>query len=331
VRPAVWLLWGLLLGGAGCSHAPLPEHGPAARRAAGADVLHTERHGSADGLAYRLYLPEPRGAARVPLVVMLHGCQQDAAAFSAASRTLRHAGGVALLFPEQDPSAHPQRCWNWFSPAHQVRDAGEPAVLAALTRRIAAEHDIDRGRIYVAGISAGGLMASILAAAYPDVYSALGIHSAAAYPVAATVAEALAVMRGEGGGAEASAAAAVAAMGERLRGVPVVVVHGSADAVVRPINARRAAESWWQVYRRAAGLDGGAEARITRTSGTEGGRPYERVMYAATESGAPVVELWLVEGLGHAWSGGLHGGSFADHDGLDAARVILRFLLEQRP
>jgi poly(hydroxyalkanoate) depolymerase family esterase len=317
---------------------------------------HTELRGSADGLDYRVHLPvrpaQPRraadaggtgGAVGQPLFVMLHGCLQDAGAFGQATHMLVHARDAVVLYPEQSAAANPQRCWNWFNPDNQRRDGGEAAQIAALTRRIAAEHDVDVHRIYVAGISAGGMMAAIMAAAYPDIFAALGVHSAGAFPTAATVAEALAVMRSESfddAAAVASAEAAWHAMGDLARSMPVIVMHGYEDSVVNVANAEHAARSWWLVHARAGG--GTAEPQealrdmpVMRRSGTEAGRAFEVVSWAATGSaaapaGAPVIELWRVAELGHAWSGGVDGASYADAAGPDAARVMVQFLLRHR-
>jgi poly(hydroxyalkanoate) depolymerase family esterase len=304
--------------------------GPAAR----VDVTalpHTQAHGSADGLDYQLYLPAAGAAGRPPLLVMLHGCLQDAASFSAATHMLRHARDAVVLYPEQAAAANPQRCWNWFDPASQQRDGGEAAQLAALTRRIAAAHGVDPRRIYVAGISAGGMMAAILAATHADIYAALGVHSAGAFPTAATVAEALAVMRGDAlddAAAVTAADAALRAMGAHVRSMPVIIVHGRDDEVVRVANAEHAAQSWWRVHARATGTQGGPD--VAQRSGAEGGRAFTVASYASAAGAAPVVELWRITGLGHAWSGGVEGGSYADPAGPDAAQLMLRFLRQQR-
>jgi poly(hydroxyalkanoate) depolymerase family esterase len=298
----------------------------AAVQESGARMTHSMQADSADGLHYHVHAPLA-AQGRPSLLVMLHGCTQDAASFTAASRVLEYAAGMVVLFPEQSPAAHVQRCWNWYDPASQGRDSGEAGMIAALTRRVAQQHSVDPARIYVAGISAGGLMASILAAAYPDVYAALGVHSGAAFPAAANVMEGLATMRGDTPAAS-SAAAAIAAMGSRLRSVPVVIVHGDEDAVVKPVNALYAAQTWWEVHARATGR--AAEPVVDRRRGSSGGRAYEVATYADTPGGSAVAEVWMVEGLGHAWSGGAEGGSYADPQGPDAARVIVEFLIRQR-
>lgn len=285
--------------------------------------------GSAAGLNYRLYAPAARSA---PLVVMLHGCTQDAASFAAATRMPEHARQAALVYPEQPPSANPQRCWNWFDPAHQARGGGEPAAIAALAQELVQEHGFDAERVYLVGISAGALMASITAAAYPEQFAAVGLHSGSAYPTVTAVADAIRVMQ-QGTDAEASAAAAAAQMaraaqmGVAPRGIPTVVVHGAGDAVVRPVNGDAAARAAWLQYTRAAGSQ--AEPKISTDTGATDGRPWTVTRYADA-GGRTVVEYWLVDDLGHAWSGGVAGGSYADPAGPDAAELMIRFLMQHR-
>ena len=123
---------------------------------------------------------EPAGFdGALPLVVMLHGCTQDPDAFAAGTRmnALAQAQGFYVLYPAQAPRSNAQRCWNWFSAADQRRGQGEPALLAGMTRHVMATHPIDRDRVWVAGLSAGGAMAAILAREYPDLFAAAGVHS----------------------------------------------------------------------------------------------------------------------------------------------------------
>lgn len=324
----------LLLAVGACSTAERPAPAGDPVTAGAPRVTHTDLRGSAAVLEYRLYLPVSDVAERgraAPLLVMLHGCLQDAASFSAATHMLQHAVGIAVLFPEQPVASNPQQCWNWFNPASQQRGAGEAARLAGVTQHVIAEYGLDESRVWIAGISAGGMMAAIMAASYPDIYIALGVHSAGAFPVASTMAEALAVMRGDAlddATATVSADAAWRAMGPRARSMPVVIVHGSDDAVVNVLNAEQAAQSWWRVHGLATGT--AADAHVVRRTGSEGGRDYVVETYATSPDVAPVIERWLIDGLGHAWSGGVAGGSYADPAGPDAARIILDFLTRQR-
>src|SRR5688500_13057614 len=158
---------------ASCSSRAPAGPSPAARTVADTAVIAEREHSSAAGARrYRLFVPATTPA-RAPLVVWLHGCTQDAAELAAASRMdeLAAAEKVVVVYPEQPASANPVKCWNWFAPEHQARGSGEPAILAALTREVAAELDADPARIHIGGISAGGAMAVVAAIAYPDLFA----------------------------------------------------------------------------------------------------------------------------------------------------------------
>ncbi len=257
---------------------------------------------------------------------MLHGCTQSAADIAAGTRLNAQADerGFIVLYPEQPGAAHPQRCWHWYDPAHQTRDAGEPGSIAALTIHVAEEYRVDRSRIYVAGISAGAIMAVTVALAYPDVFAAVGSHSGTMYGIATDVASALALMRGEHAGTEAAEENAVRLMGERARLIPLIIVHGDNDLVVRPVNARLLAAQWSEVAARLGlSLELDASERFEAN-----GRWATRTL--CTCEGRPVLTLLLVEGLGHAWSGGSSDGTYTDPRGPDAASAIVDFLLVQR-
>lgn len=279
-------------------------------------------------LRYRLYLPDrPDGSGPPALVVMLHGCTQSAEDFAAGTRMheLAESEGFLLVLPEQRPDAHPQRCWNWYDPAHQRRDAGEPALIAGIAREVLAEHGADPDRVYVGGISAGGAMSLNVAAAYPDLFAAVGVHSGVGYAAAQDVEEALRVMR-EGPPEPAFRAEALrAAMGERARVLPLLAIHGSEDAVVDPVNSDALAAQWTLVMGWIRG--GGPPPRLHQRRGEEGGRAFSQAVLSDPEGEGSIVEKWRVEGLGHAWSGGSPGGSYTDPAGPDASREMVRFFL----
>jgi len=256
---------------------------------------------------YKLFIPTQAGAQPLPLVVMLHGCTQNPDDFAAgtAMNELAQQQGFYVLYPAQSQKNNPQRCWNWFKHSHQARGRGEPALLAEMTREVMAKHAIDPGRVYVAGLSAGGAMAAILGDTYPDLFAAVGVHSGLPAGVATDLPSALAAMRS--GPSKASD-------GDQT-GLPTIVFHGDADATVHPGNGEHIAKA-----------NAGATEEVKRASAA-GGRAYTRnVRRSAT--GAVVAEHWVVHGAPHAWSGGSGRGSYTDPQGPDASAEMLRFFLE---
>lgn len=142
-------------------------------------------------------MPEQLPDGPRPLVVLLHGGTQDGASFADATGfdALADEHGFIALYPEQVTGANPMRYWNWFNRSDQQRGSGEPAILAGLVEEIAALHDIDRSKVFVAGFSAGAGMASVLGATYPDVFAGIGVHSGLAHGAAGDMVSAFAAMR----------------------------------------------------------------------------------------------------------------------------------------
>lgn len=261
---------------------------------------------------YRLYRPastqRPRG-----LVVMLHGCTQNPDDFAVGTgmNAVAEANGLAVAYPEQTRSHNMQGCWNWFDPRHQRRDAGEPAIVAGLTREIVAELGVDPSHVYVAGLSSGGALAAVMGDAYPELYAAVGVHSGLAAGSASDVAGAFAAMRGD-------FRASSGARRPTGPGVRTIVFHGRADRTVDPSNAAQVLEG--------AQTSRGATS-VTSRGKSDGGRSYEREL-VTDRHGSLVAECWRVDGLGHAWSGGKPGGSYVDAAGPDASAEMARFFLE---
>jgi poly(hydroxyalkanoate) depolymerase family esterase len=278
--------------------------------------------------SYRVYVPARYdGRREVPLVVMLHGCAQHAADLAAGTRmnALADEHMFLVAYPEQPASANPQRCWNWYQPQQRVRGQGEPSLIAGITREVMQNYRIDPRRVYVAGISAGGAMALIQAATYPDLYAAVAAHSGVRFAAADNVAQALAAMQGRGADPQLSGDAAFAAMGTHARPVPLLLFQGAADALVNAGNVESITAQWLRTLQRAG-------VAVADTPAAEGivehnGRSSTRAMFRDS-AGNVVVERWIVEGLGHAWSGGSTEGSFSDPLGPDASREIVRFFLE---
>ena len=273
-------------------------------------------------LRYKLYVPPGHADRPLPLVVMLHGCTQNPDDFAAgtAMNELACEQGFIVLYPAQSQDANPQRCWNWFKHNHQQRGSGEPAVIAGMTQAVIKAHAIDPRRVYIAGLSAGGAMAAIVAAAYPDVFAAAGVHSGLPGGSASDVAGALAVMSsGEPGLAMGAKAGVPYAPASSRMAVPTIVFHGDQDHTVHPRNGEKVI---------AAALAGHSAAAQVEQGRAGGGRSFTRRVHRDA-AGRNVAEHWVVHGAGHAWSGGRAEGSYTDASGPDATREMLRFFLER--
>ena len=270
--------------------------------------------GPAGARDYKVYAPNGVRDSKRPLIVMLHGCTQNPDDFAVGSRMneLAEEHGFLVAYPAQSTQANQMGCWNWFNPADQTREKGEPSLIAGVTRAVMAEWRVDEARVYVAGLSAGGAMAATMAATYPELYAGVGIHSGLAHGSASDVASAFAAM----GGKLEFGAARMAMSDDRVR---TIVFHGEADQKVHPTNAET-------IVARARLDLAVALARETRETGSAGGRNYSRTLIADSR-GIPQLEHWTVEGLGHAWSGGNPDGSFADRHGPEASREMVRFFL----
>ena len=270
----------------------------------------------AGDLEYRLHVPAGLETAGAPLLVMLHGCTQGPEDFARGTRMNRLAGeqGYVVAWPAQSAERNPNRCWNWFRGSDQQRDRGEPAILAALTRQLVASHRLDAGRVYVAGLSAGGAMAAVLAATHPDVYAAIGVHSGLPTGLASDMPSAFTAMRkGVGRGRRPSASGASP--------VPAIVFHGDNDSTVHPGNGEAMVE---QILGDAHGAGGtGGSSTVERHAG-QGGRDSTRTVHRRAD-GRILAEHWVIHGAGHAWSGGDTAGTYTDPQGPDASARMLRF------
>lgn len=270
----------------------------------GARFEHRQYQGDHGGRAYRLYVPAAPADEIRGVVVMLHGCTQSPEDFAVGTGMNGHADlhGLVIAYPEQTRAENPALCWNWFRPSDQGAAAGEPAILAGLAEAVAQEFAVPPGHVFAAGLSAGGAMAAILGHTRPDLFGAVGVHSGLAPGSATDMVSAFAAMRGE-----------TVAPVQPLK-APAIFFHGLADTTVAPVNGRH-----------GAGLPADAPTKSRQHAGR-----IVHVTAGRTAAGQPV-ELWEIEGAGHAWSGGVPEGSYTDPTGPDASAEMVRFFFDRMP
>ena len=268
-----------------------------------------------NGSGYQLFVPPGlRRNEHLPLLVMLHGCGQDAEGFAASTRMNQIAlrERFLVLYPEQNRIANLQGCWNW----HQTRSGqaqGEADAINARISQVCKLHAVDPQRIAVAGFSAGAGMAALLATRHPERFCALAMHSGIVPGVAHSTPSALAAMRGHG------VAQPLAALPGGVHVPPLLVLQGSADNVVAPSNGALAAHSW-------ATLEGAKAAAARKV---QRGTRYPVSVTDYRAQGRLVVTLCEITGLAHAWSGGAASQAFSDPKGPDASRMVWSFVARQ--
>jgi poly(hydroxyalkanoate) depolymerase family esterase len=265
-------------------------------------------------LRYKLYIPSSYLGEAMPLLVMLHGCGQDADDFALGTgmNQLAEDARCLVLYPEQSSDANWNRCWHWHHQSHHQRGDGEPAFIAALSKQVIAEYAVDPKRVWVAGLSAGGAMAVILGRTYPDLFGAVGCHSGLAHGSATDGYGAMLAMKNgvDVAGLEATAALDTCAM---------IVFHGDMDATVHHNNGAAVVQQSLAAY--ACGM------ALSEETGEISGRNFTRSIHRS-ETGKAVAEQWTVHGMGHAWSGGNSRGSYTDSNGPNAGREMLSFFMD---
>jgi poly(hydroxyalkanoate) depolymerase family esterase len=260
---------------------------------------------------YKLYVPSGYTGAPVPLVVMLHGCTQDPDDFATGTQMnkLAEEFNCLVVYPAQSMQANSSRCWNWFSAVDQQRGQGEPSIIAGITREVMGSHAIDAKQVYVAGLSAGGAMATIMGTQYPELYAAVGVHSGLPFASAQDLPSALAAMKGD-----------FRRPANPSKSIPIIVFHGDRDTTVHPSNGDELI---------AQGARHVVKGIVVEPGKVPDGHAYTRTVHNRAD-GAPHAEQWLIHGAGHAWSGGSANGSYTDGKGPDASREMMRFFRTQR-
>jgi poly(hydroxyalkanoate) depolymerase family esterase len=273
--------------------------------------------GSTGARRFRLYRPpDVRIGERLPLMVMLHGCGQDANAFAVSTRMNRIAmrERFLVLYPEQDRLANGQGCWNWFDTS-TGRAYGESALIMKAIDQVCLLHRADRGRVAVAGLSAGASMAALLVTRHPGRFKAVVMHSGIPPGTAHSGLSALGAMHGR----RPTLPLATTPVMMEACWPPLLVIHGAADHVVSPHNGFVAAQTW------AAAA--GARAQPVRN--VQRGKRYPMSVTDFMRRGNTVATLVQVDRLAHAWSGGAGNKPFSDDQGPDASRMAWSFAAKQ--
>jgi poly(hydroxyalkanoate) depolymerase family esterase len=265
-----------------------------------------------------------------PLYVMLHGCTQDANQFAAGTQmnALAEEKGFLVLYPEQNSAANSNKCWNWFETSHQSRGSGEPSVIAGMVQAIKGSYSIQNEQVYVAGLSAGGAMSVIMGAAYPDIFSGVGVGAGLEYKAATSTVSAFTAMSNGGPNPVQQGRLAYQEMGSRAELMPVIVFHGTSDYTVNSINGTQVISQWSVTNDLAANgsedgwIDGNPEK--SETLQVPAGRSYTVNEYNG-EDGKVWMKRVFVDGMGHAWSGGSSQGSYTDPQGPNASFIMWEF------
>ncbi|HSS64001.1 MAG TPA: PHB depolymerase family esterase [Gammaproteobacteria bacterium] len=295
------------------------------------------RTGEVDGYRFRLFVaetePPPSGR---PLLVVLHGCEQSAEdmVLLTGFDVLAAEHGLAVLYPETDPSTgNPYGCWRWWAPVNQIRSGGDPEIIVNMVTETFSATRVDRKRVYAVGLSSGGAMSAVLGALYPEVFAAVGVHSGMPYAAASTATCALRAMSGGTWAAESAATIAYNAQGRQHRSMPLMVIQGSQDEVVAPENAARLVQQFAQLNDMADDGDGSnqsidAVADSTREDRIADGRPF-RIRIYHDAGGEEIMREVMVDGMGHAWSGGPPDTEFSDPGGPDATSLYWSFFRDR--
>ncbi|GER91290.1 hypothetical protein KDW_54520 [Dictyobacter vulcani] len=292
-------------------------------------------NGSTGSRPYYVYTPANyQVGTTVPMIVMLHGCTQTPTDFANGTRmnALADQKQFIVVYPQQTSSYNLTACWNWFDPSNQVRGSGEAAIIAGITQTVkqtTSQWTIDSNRVYVAGISAGAAMSSIMGAAYPDIFAAIGVHSGLEYQASTSAFTAAAVQVYGGPSPTQQGQAAYNAMGGAARVVPTIDFQGQSDFTVYPINGNQVIQQWMQTDRLAS--NGSYNASFSSPSTTNNGTVSGGYSYTTQtwndNSGKEIEEYWKVYGMGHAWSGGSSSGSYTDPYGPGATNAMYTFFM----
>ncbi|GHO59811.1 alpha/beta hydrolase family esterase [Ktedonobacter robiniae] len=313
----------------------LPLSTGTAHASGGAWHLYTYSNAFQGSRNYYVYTPANyQPGTSVPMIVMLHGCTQTPQDFAAGTQMnqLADQHQFIVVYPQEQYINNASLCWNWFLSVNQYRNSGEAGIIGGITQAV--EQDIsdwriDTHHVYLAGISAGAAMASNMGATYPDLYAAIGIHSGLEYQATTNAYGAAYAQLYGGPNPTGQGDAAYNTMGSYAHVVPVIVFHGTSDAVVNPINGNQAVQQWMRTDYDASG--GSYNASFSSPSSTTNGQVSGGHSYTIrrwnNSSGQEIEEYWTINGMGHAWSGGSSSGSYTDPAGPSATQAMYTFFM----
>ena len=281
-------------------------------------------------MRYCLYLPghppaPTMAAPGLPLIVMLHGCDQSAASFAEGTRMnqLAKTAGCAVVYPEQTLASHPHRCWKWYDRDTQ-QGGGDVPLIVGIIEQVSAAYPIDRARIYICGISAGAGMANIVALNHPGLFAALGLHSGPIFGAGHSTLGALGVMQHGAGARVDGAIREVLAKRSTFSPLPTILIQGEDDHVVRPINQVQLARQAMLVN----DLPADSVEKLAFKPATSRHHGYHlRDVYRGRKV---VLRVARIAELKHAWSGGDASVAFNSGRGPQASKMMLDFFSRHR-
>lgn len=274
-------------------------------------------------LSYRLYIPS-RAKGALPVVMMLHGCQQTPEDLAAGTRmnALAEREGFIVAYPQQPLRRSVHRCWQWFD-LGAGEGGREAQAVAMLIDELSARPDVRSNEIYLAGLSAGAAMAAVVALRYPNKVAAVGLHSGVVIGAADSPRAGLRAMQH---GSTAEPAWLLDAAGAVPGGpvMPALVLHGLADEAVHPVNARLLARQFLAYNR----LDDRLGTRAANDAPPVADGDVREARFGRWNR--DLVRLVEVAGLGHAWSGGDGKVRYHSETGPDASKLMWQFFREHR-
>lgn len=297
---------------------------------ASSSVAVPELGASISRMKYWLYIPNHAEQARLPLVVMLHGCGQSATQFAQSTRMnlLADKKGFAVLYPQRPLTKDPSRCWHWYTKTVQ-QGGGEVKAVVSVINEVTEKYAFDSSRIYIAGISAGAAMANIVALNYPHLIAAVGVHSGSVFGVASSPAEGYTVMQHGTYRPPAKAIKHIAAKYEPYPTMPAILIHGKNDPVVRPINLTQLTAQFCELNSIThANAQAVSVVKTEKPGGPRSGNAYKIADYYVGKK--LLVKVCEIADLDHAWSGGDGTVRFSESKGPDASKLMWDFFAKHK-